>query len=636
MQRAHPAMVFCFPWIMAGLAAAAQPGLTTRVNRNELYLGESVILTVEVAGVSNPPTPDLSGIRDARIEFLGSRSRNQFSVSMVNGRFQQTGFYGRDFTYRVTPTLAGPLRVGPVQVRIQSRNLRAEGPDILVRGIEEQDDVLIEITASQESVLVDEPFEVTLTVAVRRLEGDYARLDPLHPDKPPHLEIPYLAGDVPAGLKGPDVQARLQQMLVTKQRQPAFRINNYTVRKDPFDKPFSFEFGRMEEDALFRLDRRPVEKNGRQYFAYATVLRYLPEEQGAYTFGPAVFKGSIITRVGQDGNTQLRDVFAVGAACTVRVVPPPEEGRPATYVGAIGSNVVAEAFLDTQTCRVGDPLQLTVRVSGDMRIENLSPPNLADQAELTRRFKIYEDTIQVARAPEQVDFSCTARPIEPGTYEVPPIEIAYFDTHRREYSIARTRPIPIRVNAATEMQPPIVIGAPEGSDPAAEGGRDVLVVAPLDVDSSGLFPAAAAPMRWRWGAPGPLAWLLVMLGKAGRHVASRRSSGRQRRHALPRALRRLSRLGSRAGDASAADHSELCRALREYLSDRYAVAGSAMTPPEVLDLLRHNGVDDESAAALHDILERHFNAGYGEEQAPGPDLPADCRRAALILKEMDR
>ena len=47
------------------------------------------------------------------------------------------------------------------------------------------------------------------------------------------------------------------------------------------------------------------------------------------------------------------------------------------YTGGIGASMQAAVELDTQTCRVGDPLSLALTISGDINIENLSPPRLS-------------------------------------------------------------------------------------------------------------------------------------------------------------------------------------------------------------------------------------------------------------------
>ena len=559
--------------------------------------------------------------------------RSQHYTVNINGRIRQSGFFGRDFSYRITPTHAGPVRLAPIRVTIGGRTLTAEGVNIIVKGIEKQDAVLIDVAASHESVLVNETFEITLTVAIRRLQGEFARYDPLLTGAPPHLQIPYIGDDTPAGIRAPDVRETLQGMLVSGNREPAFRINEYRI---PRTGLLGIRMRELEEDARFRLQREPVTRDGKSYFAYRLTLRYVAEEQGTYTFGPVVFKGKIATAAHQDGTVDHRDIFAVGPACTVRVVPPPEEGRPATYIGVLGSNITAEALLDTQTCRVGDPLQLTLRVSRILRVDNLLPPKLNEHGDLTRRFRVYEDTLRIERKPERIDLTYRVRPTEPGTYEVPPIEIAYFDTEERAYRTVETKPIPIRVNPATDVQAPIMIGEADDGETDAQGQDPSLIVAPFDTTSTGLFGGGRAMSRlWPWALPGPLLWLSVLLAGHTRRMLAERRSGSRRRRALQRAVRSLREARAAAAQGNADAHALICTALREYLTDRYDVSGAALTPPETYDLLLRNAVSENSAAAFRRILEVHFNAGYGEGQASLQDVATDCEAAESILREID-
>ena len=88
--------------------------LNVSVNRTQIYVGESIVLTAKVAGMNNPPEPDLSGIEGFESRLLGSHSDNRHSISIVNGRITRESFKGRTFTYELTPGKAGRFVAGPV------------------------------------------------------------------------------------------------------------------------------------------------------------------------------------------------------------------------------------------------------------------------------------------------------------------------------------------------------------------------------------------------------------------------------------------------------------------------------------------------------------------------------------------
>ena len=221
-------------WLAAALPLVADD-VTVKIeaNRNQLYLGESFILQVNVSGAGEAE-PDLSQIKNSKVRSLGKQNISNFSISFVNGQITRQGFSGLIISYEITPLAAGPFRAGPVVVTVNGRRLTAEGPSLTVTDIEKQDLVKLAITSSSETVLIDEPFDITLTVLIKRLTGRFANAEPLFPDTPPILTIPWLAAEGIPGLNGPDINQLLNKLLIQNNR-PGFAINDYTRQPDPFD-----------------------------------------------------------------------------------------------------------------------------------------------------------------------------------------------------------------------------------------------------------------------------------------------------------------------------------------------------------------------------------------------------------------
>ncbi len=624
-------------------ALAAEVDLAVSANRNQIYLGESVLLSVKVSGTSRSNPPDLSAIANATVRPLGSQDRSQYSVTMINGRVTRTGFSGREFTYEITPSAAGRFRAGPIALEHDGRRLAAPGPDIEVMGIETQDRVVIRVTASKSTVLVDEPFAVTLSIALKRLKGRFAETDPLLPGNPPKLTVPYLAVQPIPGLEGPDVAKLLQSLLTRHPDQPGFRLNDFTVRADPFDNFFRFDgmfrFGEMlnEREARFAFDRRPIQRDGEPFYEYSLTLTYIPRDEKSHTFGPVVFKGDAVLGVDAAGQAATRPIFAVGPACVVRVVAPPEEGRPATFIGAVGSNLVAEAALDAQTCKVGDPLTLTLSVSGSVNMNNVRPPVLNDQEALTRDFRVDDDSVQTASKPGQKTFTYTLRPLRVGTYEFPSVDLAYYDTRDRAYRVAHTRPLPLRVNKAAEVNATDVIAAPTNRVTVAltGGARSDLPLAPLDVTPLGAIHQPLKPEPWQLAvaSTGPAAFVLLLLAKAARRVAARAAATRGRRHALAHAHATLRRARNLPADQPAAANRLALHAFRQFLADRFDVPAAAIAPSDAERLLARRNVPADLAAEFVSAFQRRFDAAFSPVSAPSLE-PASS--LPLLFSRLDQ
>ncbi|GAI92914.1 unnamed protein product, partial [marine sediment metagenome] len=200
------------------------------------------------------------------------------------------GFSGLIISYEITPLAAGPFRAGPTIVTVNGRSYKVEGPSLTVTDIEKQDLVTLAITSSSETVLIDEPFDITLTVQIKRLSGKFAGAEPIFPDNAPVLTIPWLVMEGIPGLNGPDINQILNKMLIQNKR-PGFAINDYTRQPDFFD--FSSFMSGSKRRALFALSRRLTRQNGTDYVEYSLTLPYSPIDEGNYVFGPVVFKGSV-------------------------------------------------------------------------------------------------------------------------------------------------------------------------------------------------------------------------------------------------------------------------------------------------------------------------------------------------------
>ena len=458
-------------------------------------------------------------------------------------------------------------------------------------------------------------------------------MDPVDPADPPALTVPFLGDEPISGLETPDIRQILQSHLVKQQNSPGLGINNYTIEKNPFDLD---SFGKPTM-AKFCLDRHTAGTNGYSYFVYTLKLNYIPKEEGGYTFGPAVFKGKIFAGVDQSGRGIGKAIFAVGSASTVRVIPPPEEGRPASYIGAIGASLNVEALLDTQTCNVGDPLKLTLAISGDFNIQNIYPPPITAQADLARNFRIYEDTVQTVTKDGKKEYVYTIRPTRAGTFELPPIEVSYYDSKERTYKTVKTEPIPVRANEVAEVKIEDIIDTATnrvtlGNKPAL----DIFVPAPVNMTPSGAEPHSITPGKWYviFAFLGPMAYFLVIGTQYVRKRMARVKRTERRRNAFKRACSLLRNAEKMADHEPEHARVALCTALRKYPADRFDTTEASLTPADARKALHDNGINVDLTDRFCEILERNFDAGYMQERQEH-DVARDCTEVHEIIKKVE-
>jgi hypothetical protein len=534
---------------------------------------------------------------------------------------------GRVFAYEVTPSTNGVFQAGPVRLEVDGKVIVDPGCTVQVEGVESQDRVLVELIPTREAMLVDERFEVTLRVRVLRMQGVAANLEPLNPAEPPNLSAAFLEGEPIRGLDCPDMKALLEGKLINDPNGAGFALNNFSVGRGPFS-----------EQAKFRLDVRAVEIGGRGYFEYSLPLRYVAREEGSYTFGPVVFKGMVVQGVDGSRRPFGRPLFAVGPACTVRVTPPPEAGRPECFIGAIGSNMTVKASLDTQTCNVGDPLTLTLEIGGDISRDNMYPLPLSQHPNLAQSFRVYEDAVQNVRKGDVRIFAYTVRPTRAGTMELPPVAVGYYNAARGVYEIVKSAPIPLRVNEAQEMGRDMIIQAStnRASSRTVELRTSMRSPAPMTMDPRGATRQDL--VAWRRTGPllaaGPAAWACVVAFGAARRRISAGAGGRRKRRAIAHAEALLAKAGGRNVDGREA-RQHVAAAIRLYLGEHFGASASSITPPDARRLLESDRRTDPVRAALCALFERTFNAAYGDMEAGDSPADRDVEDAMQLLSQLD-
>ncbi len=563
--------------LLAWTAQAAAITLTARANRSRIYLGETVQLHVKVDGSNATDIelefPDLQG---ATPQLIGTQDNSSRSIQIINGQFSRRDVLARTFVYQIKPAEAGRLAIGTIVAQQQGERATTHGPQIEVVGIEPRDDINVSLTASRETALVDESFAIELQVRVAALPPPYSDEEPLHWRQPPHLQADFLELAEIHGLQQPDLQQLLSQLATQGGRQPGFRLNNY-VSRGFGGSLFNLGFGDPFEPQpyTFRLPPRRVTQQGRSFWEYHLQLDYTAQAEGDYTFGPVTFKGSIITGADAQGQAILEEIFTIGPAVTVRVTPPPEAGRPDSFIGTVGRDLQVKALLDTAICKVGDPLTLTLDITGQLSLSNLRPPLLELPPEAAANFRLYGEPHETENLAHGKRFRYRVRPLTAGTIEFPPIPVSWFDTESRSYQTRYTAPLPLQAQATTQ------IAALPDDDSAATWALSAAARLPDGImlnATHGMNPLAVSANR-RLAlllllAP-PLAYLLLLLLRTIWRRRAAWQAERRKRAALGVALRSFSQARRKLNHDPLAAGTAAAQALRRYFAVHELAAASA-------------------------------------------------------------
>ncbi len=246
---------------------------------------------------------------------------------------------------------------------------------------------------------------------------------------------------------------------------------------------------------------------------------------------------------------RTRDILRSSKAVSVdvRELPPP----PAGFQGAVGQIELA-VELSPAELEVGDAATLSLILSGHGHFQGLPPPRLGEIPGI----RIFPPQQQSTTAVERKNvvgeriWSFVLVPEWPGSWQLPPIEIPFFDPRQERYqSASATPPALVVKDSRSQSDSQILEQVPAGDSvlPGAAGWSDLrtwLFILPWIL-------MTAVLLAWRRGA--------------GRRGAGRRGSGRrpQRRQLLGRL--RAAAASSQPRQAAA----EIEDAWRDFLHDRW-------------------------------------------------------------------
>ena len=614
-------------WLRHGAAAlallfaaplAAAPSAQLAAEPDALYLGESATVTVRVRGLADGDTPSATLQCDAA-DIAGPGVSRQSQTTIVNGRVSSSS--DTSLSFRVTPHTAGEFHIRGAMVSAGGRDIPCRGSaTIRVVGPTVSPDLSITLSASRDRVLVDEPFEVYLDLVVHKLPEPFQDESPLlfHPS----LFVPHVAESPSSDLIPRDAEALLNSLLARRDEH-GVTINDIALGTGfgfgfPFDSP---------RRAVFDLPRESADLGGRPAWRYRLALGFTPQAEGDITFAPATFRGDLATGV-RNGNQAVRTtLFCRSQPLVVHVVPPPVEGRPSSFCGTVGTSLMAAASLDAQSCRQGDPVRLTLDLSGAFSQRSFRAPQLASRPGFDGVFRVYDDVkTEPGSAPGSLRLTYTLRPLQAGTIELPPIDVAYYNTASNAYAVARTEPVPLRVDEVPAFDPEALFASLEAeaadaaeSDTAADDLPPALLadVAALAPCASGL---RAQPALLGSAVALPLLALALALARVLRRRAPAWRAEARRRRAPKRAARALQRARTAT---SALD------AVRAFFRDAHGISAAAFTPADALDV-----APESVRAELETLVQPLYDQSFLSSEDTDPALLASAReRLPELLRQ---
>lgn len=593
------------PWLW--MQAAGEISVRAAVERNQVYAGETFLFQVQVRGSNKVDPPHLRGNDDFSAQYAGGQDSSSRMVMNINGQVSEQVNEAYNLNWQITAKRAGSITIPSLTVKAGGKTFQTQAITVQVAKPEETEDFKLRQSISPARVYVGEP--VTLTVTW------------------------YLSKDV-----------RNVQFSA-----PVLGGTDYVVI-DPTGKPDS-----SKRYAQLTVQGHPVlaeqgrgTMDGKDYTTLSFRRILIPKRPGALSL-PAASVSCEAPSGRRQGRCLFDDFFSMGMGGSfqrvsvpsnspfLEVLDVPAQGRPANYSGNVGRFTMEAEAVPTEV-KVGDPITLTLKLSGPSYLDGVKPPRLNLQEEIVRNFKIPEESAPGKVEGGKIVFLQTLRAKSPDVNEIPPIELSYFDTKEGAYRAVRTAAIPIRVEGTrvvTAWDAEGSVTPPEAKEIRSLSGG----ISANYEEADALAPQAFGPAGFVLGPGGGLAALLPPLAYLG---LLSYALVRRRREADPGSFRARG-AGKRLGrDLEAVRklpraevHSALLEAFRGYLGVRLNLPAAALTFGDVRDPLMERGLGGETLQKLEGLFgscEAQRYAGGSTETGPEETLQI----ARSLASELER
>jgi hypothetical protein len=440
-------------------ALASDEKVSMSVSQKEILLGDSVILTITVEGIDNPQTPELPEIPDFDVKFRGVRQESFSSMTViVNGRQiknEQSGG-GYKFDFELMPKSTGLFTVPELPILINGKRYTTQVFQVNVLDqSEKRGDIFIDVHVDKTEAYLGEKILVTFKWYFSKDIGNY------------RINIPWLES-----------------------------IKNFLVMDPELDKDRSYQRLIVNGDKQIAAIKSREFYKGQEYMVVSFQKVLTPIAAGTYTLEPVFLKCDVVTGYrrsrrslfGSFFDSDFDDFFGFGRDAvtepfatrsneiTLNVNEVPGQNKPLEYNGAVGRFIFD---VDVKPCslKVGEPITLTMKVSGSGNIEQLELPHVPD----INSFKSYEPESKVNVSQEGGEvrgekiFEKVLIPRSAGDYEIPEITFAFFNPDTGRYQTEVRGPFNIHVDKAEKEEEVRVIAiTPEGTESSPKRELKVL------------------------------------------------------------------------------------------------------------------------------------------------------------------
>ena len=192
------------------------------------------------------------------------------------------------------------------------------------------------------------------------------------------------------------------------------------------------------------------------------------------------------------GSYRSKNVKITSDPVTIDSSPLPTANQPPDFSGAIGHFQLAVTATPTKV-GVGDPINLTMTVSGEGNFDRVETPKLP----IDPKWKSYPPSSEFTKTGDQTHgskkFEQALVVRSDSVTAVPPVSFTYFDPSARKYITLNSPPLPLTVSKSAPLTTPPATTAAEATTASAKtapvsepGHPGIPGLAPIQTDPGGL------------------------------------------------------------------------------------------------------------------------------------------------------
>lgn len=595
----RPTLAFLL--LLSPSLALAQ-SVTVAPDRTSLALGESLRLRIVMQGrfedARGPDIPDF--------DVVGKSTGT--SISVIGGVVQQE----QRVDLTLVPRRAGRLRIGPVELLSDGRVVASSQP------------LTVQVSDRAPPAPQGPPSQApSPPQPVPAPAGDEESPEPTAPGPPDRYagRQAFLWVRVPDRTLYVGEPVSVEYVLFVRSGLP---VHGVRAEAMPDLKGFVVDQAGTQED-----QGRRVRVRGLWYDAYV-------QWRGALTAlgpGKATLDSMSVILVAGDLFSQRR--YRVSSdPVSIEFQDLPAAGRPADFsAGTVGSFVI-RSVLDKDHIRVGDSALLTVEVSGSGNLRAVKAPDFrAPEGLRVSRVPssdLDERVVDVGGVSGRRLFQYLLTAEREGEYDLPRLDLAFFNPMTHRYERSRTDPVRLVVAGHAGGGPVREVQAP--------AGRVVDIVATADL-SPGPGPGGSPPLSTEVVGGFLAGPVLLFLGVEAvvrhRQWRSRNHEALRRRRALSEARAALRNLARGTPGDPRAFWAGLDRVIRDFLRARFDVSAD-LPHEEVRAALLARDVPSDAVDALIGEMDACAFGRFAPSAAQDRDRPASLDRVRACLAVLDR